>query len=93
VRLIDGQTEEHCKTPAGRGRSRMSLIEMAQFAPFWGYGLWLAMFPHSAIRFYSGIYKRSTGGKRKVMPRPLFVRICGLAVLGALALAYWRKGV
>jgi hypothetical protein len=71
----------------------VSLIEMAQLAPFWGYGLWLAMFPRSAIRFYTWMYKRSIGGNRTVMPRPLVVRICGLAFLGALALAYWRKGL
>lgn len=71
----------------------MSLIEIAQFAPFWGYGLWLAVFPHSAIRLYTWMYKRSTGGNRKVMPTPLVVRILGLAFLGALALAYWRKGL
>jgi hypothetical protein len=58
----------------------MSLIEMALLAPFWGFGLWLAAFPHGVIRFYNWMYKRSTRGNRTAMPTPRveLVEIVGL---------------
>jgi hypothetical protein len=70
----------------------MTLISIVQSVPFCGYGLWLAVFPQSAIRFYNWMYRRTIGGTRRVMPDPLVVRICGVVLLCVLAVAYWRAG-
>jgi hypothetical protein len=71
----------------------MSWTEAVQLVPFWGFGLWLVAFPHAAIRFYTGLYRRAVGANKRAMPEPIVVRLSGVVVLCALAVFYRRYGL
>ena len=63
----------------------ISWIDVLSALPIVGFGMWCLAFPHSYIRLYTAMYRRTTGGDRQVAPKPAVVRVVGGLSLIALA--------
>jgi hypothetical protein len=66
----------------------MNLVDLTAQSIFVLFGLWWLFFPRSVTRFYTSFHQRY--GFNRPLPRPLTIRIVGLAWLLLLAVVSWR---